>query len=307
MLAQFNPKTGARGIEWCDYTDNLFGGCEYRCRWQMPDGTIAECYAENLAENGVAKLAYPNGFASHYERKLSSGRFDKIPPSLIFRDSMSDLFGTMGRSADELDHDVMRVLDEARNTPQHTHIVLTKTPGRLKQFATRIPPNVWILVSSPPDYFKSKPLNQKAKEAFVRKAVEALRFLSGYIPVVGMSIEPLSWDVAPLLQDHPLRWVIIGAASRGREYYQPDPSHVQNLLNLFDETGTPVFFKGNLKWNPRREDFPVVSGYHHAVMRRQHEAIKNGWPINGLATNPAVGNIPLEVIQSAAAHQPALI
>ena len=299
MLAQFNPTTGARGIEWCHYTDNLFGGCEYRCRWVMPDGTVAECYAENLAEKGVAKLAYPNGFAHHYERNLKANRFDKIPPSLIFRDSMSDLFGLMGRTRDELERDVMRVLDEAAATPQHTHIVLTKTPGRLKQFASRFPPNMWVLVSSPPDFFKSKPVDQNQKELFVRKSLDALRFVSDYIPVVGMSIEPLSWDVAPLLEDHPLKWVIIGAASRGREYYQPNPTHVQNLLTLFDKTGTPVFFKGNLKWEPRREDFPVVNGYHHAVMRRQHEAIQYGWPINGVATDPRVGNIPLPMIQPA--------
>ncbi len=200
MLAQHNPKTGARGIEWCDYTDNLFGGCEYRCRWTMPDGTIAECYAENLAEKGVAKLAYPRGFASHYERNLSSGRFNKIPPSLIFRDSMSDLFGTMGRTPMELERDVMRVMDEAAATPQHTHIILTKTPGRLKQFAQRIPPNVWILVSSPPDFFKNKPMSQNQKEAFVRKAVENLALVGEHVPVVGMSIEPLSKGLLCLIK-----------------------------------------------------------------------------------------------------------
>lgn len=26
-----------RGIEWTDYTWNPVGGCQHKCRWQMPD------------------------------------------------------------------------------------------------------------------------------------------------------------------------------------------------------------------------------------------------------------------------------
>lgn len=65
MTVQFKPKTGSRGIEWCDETRNPTGGCLHQCRWEMPDGTIAICYAENLAEHGVAKKGYPETTCRH--------------------------------------------------------------------------------------------------------------------------------------------------------------------------------------------------------------------------------------------------
>src|SRR5690349_11553761 len=65
MTAQFDPRNGGRGIEWCDETRNATGGCIHGCQWQMPDGTVATCYAKDVAENGVAKKAYPHGFEHH--------------------------------------------------------------------------------------------------------------------------------------------------------------------------------------------------------------------------------------------------
>ncbi len=53
MTVQFNPRTGGRGIEWCIETRNAIGGCMHECRWQMPDGSVAICYAEQFAERVV--------------------------------------------------------------------------------------------------------------------------------------------------------------------------------------------------------------------------------------------------------------
>lgn len=55
MTIQFKPKTGGRGIEWCDETRNATGGCMHDCRWKMPNGEVAVCYAKTLAETGVAR------------------------------------------------------------------------------------------------------------------------------------------------------------------------------------------------------------------------------------------------------------
>jgi protein gp37 len=79
-----------------------------------------------------------------------------------------------------------------------------------------------------------------------------------------MSFEPLSWDVSDVVKTYPdsLRWAVIGAASNGRTYYQPDPEHVTRLLEILNYFQVPVFFKGNLKGNPAaepwREEFPQV-------------------------------------------------
>jgi protein gp37 len=93
LTAQFSPETRSRGIEWCDETRNATGGCMHDCKWLMPDGTVVPCYAKKLAENGVAKKAYPEGFEHHYWRpdalrQLTAG----ADPLLIFCDSMSDMF-----------------------------------------------------------------------------------------------------------------------------------------------------------------------------------------------------------------------
>jgi len=66
--------------------------------------------------------------------------------------------------------------------------------------------------------------------------------------------------VAPIVAEYPqaLKWAVIGAASNGRKKYQPDPAHVQDLLDVLDAQNVAVFFKGNLEWSPWREDYPSI-------------------------------------------------
>lgn len=276
MTVQFNPRTLSRGIEWCDRTENPIGGCFHGCAWDMPDGQRAECYAGDVA-TGVAQSAYPEGFEHHYWRphllrSLANGR----KPELIFANSMSDW---MGHWVPE--EQIREMLDVMRTTPHHTYILLTKAAPRLLKFKDAIPPNTWVMVSSPPDHMMGKPLSRNAQINMLKKTLDVLAEVGQGVPVVGMSIEPLSWDVAEYLPaDHPLKWGIIGAASNGKKYYQPEPGCVQRLLDIFDATQTPVFFKGNLEWRPRREDFPYVEGSAAAVVRRQAMAKLHGWPIN---------------------------
>jgi protein gp37 len=80
------------------------------------------------------------------------------------------------------------------------------------------------------------------------------------VPVRWMSIEPLSFDIAPLLKNSNLQWAVVGAATNGRLTYQPEPEWVQNVLDVLDAQGTKVFFKGNLQWHEWREEFPVIKG-----------------------------------------------
>jgi protein gp37 len=73
-----------------------------------------------------------------------------------------------------------------------------------------------------------------------------------------MSIEPLSFDIAPLLVDSDLQWAVIGAATNGPKSYQPRPEWVVNVLDVLDAQNTAVFFKGNIEWSPWREEFPAA-------------------------------------------------
>lgn len=76
------------------------------------------------------------------------------------------------------------------------------------------------------------------------------------VPIKWISIEPLSFDIAPLLVGRNLQWSVIGAATNGNIAYQPKGDWVTNVLTILDAQRTRVFFKGNLEWDPWREEFP---------------------------------------------------
>ena len=241
-------KQGAKGIEWTDYTWNPVGGCKHGCRWQMPDGSWAVCYAETIA--GRFKQAYPHGFSHHYWRPKALAEPHKLEkPARIFLDSMSDL---MGHWVPE--DQVKEVLAVCRSAHWHTFQLLTKNAPRLLQF--EFPSNVWVGVSAPPSVMFDKHLSRAQQLKMLERQLEVLHKLD--VPVRWMSIEPLSFDIAPYLEDAPLEWAVIGAATNGRCVYQPERVWVENLLALFDARGTPVFFKGNLEWDAAewRSAFP---------------------------------------------------
>jgi protein gp37 len=243
------------GIERQGYTWNVIGGCLHQCRWEMPDGTTAICYAEAVAER-VAQAHYPHGFAHHYwhpDRLIEPALVEQ--PARIFLDSMADLFGHWV----SVDH-LTQVLNACRNAPQHTFQALTKNAPRLLKVA--LPRNLWAGVSSPPDQMLGHHLTREQQEKMLHRSLYTLNELADQGQTTWMSFEPLSWDVAPIVADHPgaLKWAVIGAASNGSKQYQADSMHVQRLLNVLDAQNVPIFFKGNLKGNaaatPWREEFP---------------------------------------------------
>jgi protein gp37 len=290
MTVQFKPKTGGRGIEWCDESRNVTGGCMHDCRWIMPDGTIAVCYAEDLAERGIAKKAYPHGFKHHYFRPeelkaLARGK----EPRLIFCDSMSDMF------AHYVPEDQVRaILATMRSAPHHTYQSLTKAAPQLMKYVDDLPPNLWVGVSSPPDYIMGKRLTKTAQVAMLRKGMAVLKTVKERTGnIVWMSAEPVSWDLTQVIDgEHPFDWTVIGAASNGGRYYQPDPEHIRRLLTVMDSTRTPVFYKGNIQGlfeendlgseelNRWREDFPEIyrdGSPIPAVARRGQLCDEHGW------------------------------
>lgn len=248
-MNQQRKEGGQGGIEWTDFTWNPVGGCQHACRWEMPDGTIAKCYAEVVAE-GVAQVAYPHGFEHHYWNpdKLTEP-LKRKKPAKIFLDSMSDLMGHW-----VTDSQIRTVLNVCRTAYWHTFQLLTKNAPRLLKFD--FPANVWVGVSAPPTHMMGKELSKGQQRAMLERQLEVLSQLR--VPVRWMSIEPLSWDIAPYLVNSPLGWVVVGAASNGKRTYQPERTWVENVLKTMDTQGTPVFFKGNLEWpkSEWREDFP---------------------------------------------------
>jgi protein gp37 len=239
----------SRGIEWTDATCTPIAGCKHKCRWLMPDGKIAKCYAETCAE-GLASKAYPNGFAFHYWHPERLDEPLKVEKSLkIFIDSMSD-FGAHWVPREQR----LRVIDVMEKASWHTFQTLTKNPKGLLGYD--FPPNVWVGFSTPPDYMWGHRLNEEQR--IHKLEIDLLTMREIHASIKWVSIEPLSWDVAPHFEDCGLDWAVIGAASDGRIKHQPEQEHLHSILSTLDRQSVPIFMKGNLKHSPHREEFPGI-------------------------------------------------
>lgn len=264
-----NEQKAPRGIEWTrirktdgtvtrGFTWNPVAGCKHACRWEMPDGAIAECYAKTQAENPRMAAIYPEGFEGHYwhEKRLEEPLRVKEPAG-IFLDSMSDLMGAWVP-----DNQIKAVLDVCKRADWHTFLLLTKNAPRLLQFD--FPANVWVGVSTPPDWMFNRQLTEAQQRRMFARTLDILRQVQA--PVKWISAEPYSRDYADLLAAAPgvIQWCVVGAASNGRREYAPDPALVDKLLGVLDSQRVPVFFKGNMRTLPQavagwRAEFPTVT------------------------------------------------
>lgn len=232
------------------FTANPIHGCKHECRWQMPDGTIAICYAEEIA-NGLARKVYPDGFAAlRFDEKELAAIKRRKDPSGIFFDSMSDVLGK-----GVPDEWIQKIVETLRECPQHIFQLLTKNAPRLWKFYW--PKNVWLGASMPPDFMFGKRLHRNQQQKMLKRTLRELSVMP-HDRITWMSFEPLSWDVSELVAANPkaLDWAVIGAASKGRVKYQPKRAWVENLLSVLDAQGVPVYMKSNLDWQPRRIGFP---------------------------------------------------
>jgi protein gp37 len=252
------------GTEYQGYTHNPIAGCLHGRQWTIGD-KIANCYAEDQAEKGQASIHYPQGFEHHYwhPNRLEEPLQVK-KPARIFVGSMADVFGHWVDASQ-----INQVLDICRRAHWHTFIFLTKNPVRMQHF--EFPNNCWVGISSPPDFMWGKPLDAGKQHSWLRRSLRELAKAEAHVK--WMSIEPLSFDIMPILDDCvmeigllPLDWCVIGAASNGSVYYQPDPEHLRCLIAYLDDYGVPLFYKGNLKpslgiaFDTWRECYPPLEG-----------------------------------------------
>jgi len=245
------------GTERQGYTTNPVRGCPHGCRWTMPNGKTAICYARSVA-NGIASPFYPQGFGEIYwnPKELKAPASVKSP-SKFFVGSMTDMFAA--RVPDDY---IQQTLDMAASLPRHIFQFLTKNPKRLKDW--EIPDNCWIGVSTPPDEMWGKKLTATQRETMLRVAVEALAKLREKGTTTFFRSEPLTTSLLPayLWMYDPVDWVIIGAASDGPKYFPPEEIVVRELVAACDDLSVKLFFKGNLKSLPWaavnwREEFPA--------------------------------------------------
>ena len=176
-------------IEWSEQVWNPSTGCD------KISGGCKNCYAESIAERFRGSKAFPNGFAfmlrpERFEQPLHWRR-----PSLIFVNSMSDLFH------EEMPLEVLQKLfNVMRQCPQHIFQILTKRHQRLAELAPELAwhDNIWMGVSIE---------NQDCtvRTDYLRQVPAAIRFISAE-PLLG----PIELDLAGI------SWVIVGGESGPR-------------------------------------------------------------------------------------------
>ena len=209
-------------IVWTEKTWNPVSGC------QAVSSECKHCYARTLAERYRGTAAFPAGFDLTFRpHKLDEPR-RLTEPSLIFVNSMSDLFldGIPDGYRD-------RVLAVIAATPRHTFQTLTKRPEAAERYfaARRVPPNLWLGVScGGPEW--------SGRIDVLRRIDVAVRFVS---------IEPM---LAPFdaIDLEGVGWVIVGGESG---------------LHLCDPAvcaGRGLVRRTSQGWEPREDRMPWVRG-----------------------------------------------
>ena len=212
----FEHKMNTSHIEWTTATWNPVTGCT-----KVSPG-CDHCYAETFAERfrGVPGHVYERGFDFQLRPERLQQPLSWQKPSLIFVNSMSDLF-----HADVPESYVAQVAEVMRQASWHTFQILTKRGERLERLSRRIawPPNVWLGVSVESPLYYSRIRHLQRVDATVR-------FLS---------CEPLLSPL-PELPLSGVGWVIAGGES-GPGARPMDPEWVRDIRDQCERMEVPFF------------------------------------------------------------------
>lgn len=205
-------------IRWTTLTWNPCSGCE-----PVSPG-CAHCYARSLAENKRGTLAFPNGFDLTMRPHKLNEPVKVKEPSLIFVNSMSDLFWE--RIPDSYRD---RVVDVIEQTPQHQYQVLTKRHENMLRYSRRrkLPANFWAGVTVE---------DQKRADQRIPYLVQV------DVPVRFISVEPALSLVDISQWAKQIQWAIWGGES-GCHLMDPKVRAVRGMADR-DDRG---------KWSPRMD------------------------------------------------------
>ena len=175
-------------IRWTTLTWNPASGCD-----KVSEG-CSFCYAESLAERKRGSPAFPVGFELTIRPHKLKEPLRVKEPSLIFVNSMSDLFWE--KISDEYRDQVLDVIEA---TPRHEYQVLTKRPEIMLAYSRRrrLPPNFWAGVTIESERVRGP------RQELLRQVDAQIRFLS---------LEPLL-SALPGLDLDGISWVITGGES----------------------------------------------------------------------------------------------
>ena len=206
-------------IEWTESTWNPVTGCT------KVSAGCKHCYAETMAHRlqAMGVKGYEKGFAVSMHPDRLSVPLRRKKPTMWFVNSMSDLFHP------KVPFDFVNEIENViRATPQHTYQILTKRPGRMRQyFYDRVvPTNVWLGVSV-----------ENKRHGVPR--IDILRDINAEVRF--LSVEPLLEDIGEINLNR-IHWVIVGGES-GKGARPMRPEWVANVSQQCRMVNVHFFFK----------------------------------------------------------------
>lgn len=220
------------GIIWTEVSWNPMSGCK-----KISQG-CKHCYAFTLAEQKRGTAAFPNGFDLTIRPHKLKEPFKLKQPTLIFTNSMSDLFW------DEVPESYRdQIVDVIEQTPQHEYQVLTKRPEILLAYSRKrkLPPNFWagVTIEDEKNLYRLDILRQVEAE---------IRFIS-FEPLIGPM--PVNLDLSGI------SWAITGGES-GHHMWKPEEAEKRGL----------VFYDRNVKsWFPRPDRMDWIREIRDVCLR----------------------------------------
>ncbi len=262
-------------IEWTDATWNPIVGCT-----KVSQG-CKNCYAERMAyrlSHALGKVGdtIPDAWAAYSNvitGKGWNGLTDIVPDALdkplhwkkprrVFVCSMGDLF-----------HEtipfnwIAKVWDRIANSPQHTFLILTKRPERMREFMSEyghfnygLLPNVWLGVSVENQDWANIRVPILLQIPAIVRFVSAEPLL-GYVNLTKIKIGDISYIDAlkgfgygEMIDGHKLHyptinWVIAGGES-GNKARPMHPDWAVSIRDQCMSAGVPFFFKQWGEWAP---------------------------------------------------------
>lgn len=192
---------GKTKIEWADHNANVFkavsaDGRGHYC--EKVSAGCANCYAERFQFRFGTQRSYDvrnrSEIQVEFDQKVIDGVLRRKQPTKYFWNTMTDTF--LDLYPDEW---IDRLYECWGQSPQHTHLILTKRSDRMqKYFADKvILPNVWLGVSVETD-------EQLRRIYDLSQTRAAVRFISAE-PLLGFI------DISPYAKF--IDWVIVGGES----------------------------------------------------------------------------------------------
>lgn len=229
------------GIIWTEKTWNPMSGCT-----PITEG-CKFCYAQTLAEAKRGTSAFPNGFDLTMRPHKLREPFALKTPTLIFTNSMSDLF--WDQVPNEYRHKIVDVIEQ---TPQHEYQVLTKRPEALLKFSKerQLPPNFWAGVT--------------VESGRLLHRLDILREVRAEVRYV--SAEPLlSAFGDPDLSG--IHWMITGGESG---------THLWDLA-MCERRGLVIYDRQLKKWLPRPDRIDWVREIRDACIAQRVKFFHKQW------------------------------